>query len=197
MQMGAEKEVLGPLPAYNVQELQELMLQTTDRRVQERIRNRAKMLAEVRASRERARNPHRPFWEVMPDGAWRGERCFIIGGGPSLAGFDFERLRGQGRIIAVNKAYLDAPFADILFFMDGSTTTFYGLVQNGRLAPGCLEKWNEFKGYKVFLNILGRKLDDVYSIRGAGRTGLSNSLRKGIYHGNNSGVGAIGLAGGL
>src|SRR4030042_335661 len=97
MQTGAEREVLGPLTAYNVQELQRLMLQTTDRRVQERIRNRAKMPAEVRASRTRAINPHRPFWEVMADGAWRGERCFIIGGGPSLPGFDFERLRGGAR----------------------------------------------------------------------------------------------------
>lgn len=194
MQQGAEGEVLGPLPAYNVKELQEFMLQTTDRQVQERIRDRAKMLAEVRADRQRQINPHRPLWEVMSDGTWAGERCFIIGGGPSLIGFDFECLHGRGRIIAINKTYLDVPFADILFFMDGSKTTFYGLVQNGKLALGCLERWKEFQGHKVFLNIMGRKYDDVHSVRAAGRTGLSNSLRHGLYHGNNSGVGAVGLA---
>ena len=194
IQAGAEEAVLGPLPAYKTEELQGLMLKTMDRAVQERIRNRAKMMEEERAAGRRIINPHRPFYEVMPDGSWRGERCFIIGGGPSLTGFAFERLRGQGRIIAINRAYLDVPFADVCFFMDGSRDTFYGLVQSGRLAPGCLEAWHAFQGYKVFLNIIGRKYDDVYSIRKAGRIGLSNSLRHGLYHGNNSGVGAIGLA---
>jgi hypothetical protein len=139
-------------------------------------------------------NPHRPAYEILKDEEWAGQRCFIIGGGPSLAGFDFERLRGRGRIIAINKSYLDVPFADILFFMDGSKTTFYGLVHSGQLGPGCIEAWNNFAGHKVFLNLLGRKFDDVHSLRAAGRMGLSRSLRQGIYHGNNSGVGAVGLA---
>jgi hypothetical protein len=170
------------------------MLTLQSPKVQRFIRERDGMIA---ANMERARlkiNPHRPFYEVMPDGAWAGERCFIIGGGPSLIGFDFNRLRERGRIIAINKAYLDVPFADILFFMDGSKTTFYGHVQSGRLAPGCLEKWREFAGHKVYLNLVGRRLDDVYSVKSAGRAGLSHSIRQGLYHGNNSGVGAIGLA---
>jgi len=170
------------------------MLLTTDKRVQERYRNRAKMLAEIIESGKRKINPHLPFHEVMQDGAWAGERCFVIGGGPSLTGFDFERLRGKGRIIAINKAYIDVPFADIAFFMDGSSNTFYGLLKSGRFGQEALEKWNEFRGHKVFLNLMGRKFDDVYSIRSAGRTGLSNSIKKGIFHGNNSGVSAVGLA---
>lgn len=57
-------------------------------------------------------------WQV-PLGAWKGEACFILGGGPSLAGFDAERLRGRGRIIGVNEAGLTlAPFADVLFWAD-------------------------------------------------------------------------------
>ena len=194
MQQGAEGEVLGPLPALTMPELQKLMLQTTDKMVSQRLRDRSKMLAEVRFTTQRKIRPYRPFWEVVPDGAWAGERCFIIGGGPSLAGFDFERLRGKGRIIAINAAYLHVPFADILFFMDGSKTTFYGLAHSDKLEPGCLEKWNEFQGHKVFLNLMGRKFEDVHSVRSAGRIGLSNSMRRGIYHGNNSGVGAVGLA---
>ena len=167
---------------------------TQDRRIMEAVRDREERISEMREMMKCAISPHRPAHEILEDGAWRGERCFIIGGGPSLSGFDFERLRGKGRIIATNKSYLDVPFADILFFMDGSKTSFYGLVKSGRLASGCLEKWKAFQGHKVFLNIVGRKYDDVYSIRALGRVGLSMSLKKGLYHGNNSGAGALGLA---
>jgi len=48
---------------------------------------------------------------------WAGQECYIIGGGDSLRGFDFERLRGR-RIIAINAAYRFAPWADVLFFGD-------------------------------------------------------------------------------
>jgi hypothetical protein len=48
---------------------------------------------------------------------WRNETAFIIGGGPSLEGFDAEVLRGR-RVIAINNAYLLAPWADILFWGD-------------------------------------------------------------------------------
>lgn len=48
---------------------------------------------------------------------WPGETCFIIGGGTSLVGFDFERLRGR-RLIAINSSAFAAPFADVLFYGD-------------------------------------------------------------------------------
>lgn len=49
---------------------------------------------------------------------WRGETVFILGGGPSLRGFDAERLRGR-RVIAVNEAGLSmCPWADIMFWAD-------------------------------------------------------------------------------
>lgn len=54
-------------------------------------------------------------WE-HPD--WSGDTVFILGGGPSLKGFDIERLRGR-RIIAVNEAGLSlCPWADVLFWAD-------------------------------------------------------------------------------
>ena len=60
----------------------------------------------------------REKWSV-PLGAWKGETAFILGGGPSLKGFDAECLRGKGRIIAVNDAGLHlAPWADVLFWAD-------------------------------------------------------------------------------
>lgn len=58
-------------------------------------------------------------WQI-PRGAWAGEVAFILGGGPSLAGVDVDRLRGRGRVVAVNDAGLDvAPWADVLYFADG------------------------------------------------------------------------------
>lgn len=59
------------------------------------------------------------FWRI-PLGAWAGDPCFILGGGPSLKGFDVPRLKGRGRVIAVNNAGLDlCPWADVLYFADG------------------------------------------------------------------------------
>ena len=60
-----------------------------------------------------------PPWRI-PLGAWAGSPAFILGGGPSLARVDLDRLRGRGRVIAVNNAGLDlAPWADVLYFADG------------------------------------------------------------------------------
>lgn len=56
---------------------------------------------------------------TIPHDAWAGETAFILGGGPSLKGFDAERLRGRGRIIGINEAGLTmAPFCDVLFWAD-------------------------------------------------------------------------------
>lgn len=49
---------------------------------------------------------------------WIGKTVFLIGGGPSLTGFDFERLRGKGIIVAINDAVRFAPFADVAFTID-------------------------------------------------------------------------------
>lgn len=54
-------------------------------------------------------------WRVPVD-AWKGERCFILGGGPSLADVDVGAL--DGRIIAVNNAFTLRPDADLLYFSD-------------------------------------------------------------------------------
>lgn len=42
-----------------------------------------------------------PFWDDAP--------AYIVGGGPSLSGFDFMRLRSLRHVIAVNQAMFDAP----------------------------------------------------------------------------------------
>jgi hypothetical protein len=169
-----------------------MFLTTKDPRVRRLIAD-APALMEMNRKRTRNQmNPYHPFADVIADGAWSGERAFIIGGGPSLIGFDFERLRGRGRIIAINKSFLDVPFADVLYFMDFDP--FYVPIKKGKWGADVLAKWNAFKGHRVFLNIMGRELEDVYSVRSLGMNGISTSLRMGIYHGNNSGVGALALA---
>jgi hypothetical protein len=68
-------------------------------------------------------------WRV-PAGLWAGRAAFILGGGPSLRGFDVDRLRGRGAVIGVNNAALDlAPWADLLFFADGMDR-WYGWNRN-------------------------------------------------------------------
>ncbi len=54
-------------------------------------------------------------------GIFENEDCFIVAGGPSLHGFDFDRLNGK-RVIAVNHSYLYTK-PDILCALDG---TFFG-----------------------------------------------------------------------
>jgi hypothetical protein len=191
MQAGSEEgdgdiKILRPCPALLEMEL--MMLTTRSRRVQELLRDRQRLINEGRDAVKRQVAPHNPASQVLHDGDWAGKPAFLIGGGPSLLGFDFERLRGKGHVIAINRAFEFIPFADILFFMDWK---FYKRCHD---IPDIREKWTSFTGHKVFLNLMGRKLDDVYSMRSLGRNGVSGSLAKGLYHGNNSGVGALNLA---
>jgi hypothetical protein len=132
------------------------------------------------------------FADRIPDGAWAGQRCFIIGGGPSLKGFDFERLRGQGRIIAINKAFKDVPFADIMFAMD---RPLLDDLSSGKLGEDYRQAFEAFEGAKLWLDLSGYSYPaGVYSVPSAGATGWSKSLSQGLVHGNNSGYGAINLA---
>lgn len=58
--------------------------------------------------------PHPNEWLT---GFFRGDDVYIVGGGPSLAGFDFSRLDGR-RVIATNNAIEDVKNPDILLFVD-------------------------------------------------------------------------------
>jgi hypothetical protein len=165
-----------------------MLLTTRSRSVKQILRQRDEAQRTIRDNIKRQVSPHRPLSEALADGAWAGEPAFIIGGGPSLVGFDFERLRGRGRVIVINRAFEFVPWADLLFFMDHR---FYKMCHD---EPAKREKWEAFGGMKVFLNLMGRKLDDCYSVRSLGRRGVSWSIAKGLYHGNNSGHGALNLA---
>jgi len=49
---------------------------------------------------------------------WGDRPAIIVGTGPSLAGFDHDRLRGLGNVLAVKEAVWDLPFADACFGLD-------------------------------------------------------------------------------
>jgi len=57
-----------------------------------------------------------PRWEPKP--IWAGRDCFIVGGGPSLRGFDFSLLRAE-RAIGCNNAFRLGPdICDYCVFVD-------------------------------------------------------------------------------
>jgi hypothetical protein len=49
---------------------------------------------------------------------WDDRTVFIVGGGPSLRGFDFKRLWDAGHVVCVNQSMLDIDFCDAAVSMD-------------------------------------------------------------------------------
>lgn len=159
-----------------------ISIHSNDQRVREILR----MKNDYKTTVPYSRSLHR----VLKDGAWAGQRCFLVGGGPSLTGFDFSRLKGE-RVIAINRAFVECPFADILFFMDKSR--FYKWTMDGKFGDKAKQAFINFKGHKVFL-YMNHEIKDVLYIPRAGRAGVPVSLKDGIHHGTNSGYGALQIA---
>lgn len=138
------------------------------------------------------------FWEKVPDGAWQGKPCYIIGGGPSLQPhwpWLTPRLQGQ-LTIGINRAY-ELLEPTIAFGMDPK---FIKWIQMGKYGEPAREKWENLKSYKVWLCTNPWSLpDDVYILKCHGgymaaRQAFPFTMENGIGHGNNSGYGALNLA---
>lgn len=142
---------------------------------------------------ETPKGPKQHIGKVLLFREWKDQPCFVVGGGPSLRGFDFERLNGKGRIIAVNKSFLAVPFADIMFAMD---TDFYAWLVDGDLGTGPKAAFQEFKGIKIWLDNhnYNFKHKDIFFVHRSRIPEMARSWEKGIFTGNNSGVGALMLA---
>lgn len=137
----------------------------------------------------------------MPDGAWSGKPCFIVGGGPSLKDFDWTKLKGH-RTIGVNRAF-ERFEPTIIFSMD---TDFIDWVRNdmySRVKDGAetKTKFLASKAYKVWLRMTPVKLPENFFIVRVAKNyfyGLRNftlqSMQEGICHGDNSGYAALNLA---
>lgn len=88
------------------------------------------------------------FW--VPEPIWAGQTVFLIGGGPSLRCFDFGRLLGR-HCLAINEAFVDAPWADLLFFRDHewfarnetALTGWRGIIAT--VSPGAARDWPQLR----------------------------------------------------
>lgn len=133
--------------------------------------------------------------EVLRTNQWSGGRCFIVGGGESLKGFDFDKLNGE-LTIGINRSF-ERIDSTLLYLMD---SRLYRWLINGDLnkhdKSDVLQKWNNFKGHKIFLcPLAGGEIDDeIYAVRRIIQPSISLNLNKGIHGSNNSGLGAIMLA---
>jgi hypothetical protein len=105
----------------------------------------------------------------------------LIGGGPSLTLEDVEFVRGKARVIAINDAYLLAPWADVLYAADRSwIDRHYGVP--------C------FKGRKYSIDSKDpTPRQDWTVLRNTGPLGLEMDP-SGLRAGFNSGYQAINLA---
>lgn len=144
--------------------------------------------------RQEGRTIYKPLHEVMPSGIWKGRRCFIVGGGTSLKGFDFSQLKGE-LVIAVNRAMEYIPNAAIMFSQDAR---LWGWYEDGSLGEEARSKFQSFKGFRTWLNTPNFPFpEDIYTIpctnkRDFGWTSLNYSA--GLPFCSSSGLSALCLA---
>ncbi len=111
---------------------------------------------------------------------FKDETIYIIGGGPSLNNFDFRTLTGK-KTIAINKAVIYHPTADILYWTDGR---FYTWFKN---------EVDNYKGLKFALKPGSLYTNDIKILRKGKPHGLEEDPQT-LSHGFNSGYAAINLA---
>jgi hypothetical protein len=134
-------------------------------------------IAPLKRAEPAASHPPQPY--SIP-AKWKGETCYIIGGGPSLAGFDWGRLAGR-KTIAINKAFLSYPDADILYWTDSRFYSWHKSEIDAFGGERYTLRWNqEHKG-------------DIKLLNKGMRFGLE-TRRDTLAHGNNSGYAAVNLA---
>ena len=134
--------------------------------------------------------------DKLKSNSFEGKRCFIIAGGESLQGFDCNRLSND-LSVGINKAFQFYRDSTVNYSMDQD---LYDKIHDGRLSNhsglDVLEKWNEYRGIRVFLCPLTQKQfsKDVYLVKRTHSDIVSKDPSYGIYPGRNSAVGALMLA---
>lgn len=145
------------------------------------------------------------FSEVLP--LWNGDTAIIIGGGPSLTLDQVDiaqRANESGvRCIAVNAAYLVAPWADVLFFADSHFWRWQvegaAYPTLGMSASDVRNRFSEFSGQKCTIQNSGANVtdDEVHMLRNKTHPdhgyGLSANPRE-LVTGRNSGFQSLNLA---
>ena len=136
------------------------------------------------------KNPTKIDWSNRPSAAnwpydsvkplWLGETVYIIGGGPSLKGFEWSSLLGK-RTIAINRAVQFWPQADACYWTDSRVYQWYK------------KDIDKFQGLKFTIRSGVPYEGTVYILKKGQKFGLE-SARDTLAHGNNSGYAAINLA---
>lgn len=139
--------------------------------------------------------PGSPSKKKLPrvyDKCWAGQRCFILGGGPSLNDMDLKNLP-TGRVIAINRAFEICPQADVVFSLD---SRWYVWTSDGSLGEEVQQKLRDFPGIQVMMALDSTRYPiEVQRIRPyTNPNGISPSLEHGLGYGTNSGVAALNLA---
>jgi len=140
-----------------------------------------------------------PLWTKLTGGEWKGERCFIIGGGPSLEGFDFSRLEHScERVIVCNRGFVEAPFADIMVAMDIDLYNWLLAKEIGRTQEEQIKitkAFHAFKGLRVWIDMNNSLMNaPVHYVHRESRPVIHKRMKNGVFTGNNIGVGALCLA---
>lgn len=122
-------------------------------------------------------------------GSCSGQLATVVGGGPSLRGFDFTQLKGKSNIIAINAAFKHVPFADACFSEDVRFIEEFGPRLNefpGHVIWHCLKGIDPERGRKACqkVTIIRELRDDKYWSKDLSSLSFSS----------NSAVGAINLA---
>lgn len=148
-------------------------------------------MGQSRRTPEGARSSNKStFSSIMPDGTWKGRRCFIVAGGPSLRGFDWTKLDGE-IVIAVNRAF-EFCNPTVCYSMD---TRFWSWVEKKEFGSPAWTKYRDMPGFKCFLDTTGFPFTpDVYIIPNGGANLFTSSIIDGLSSGQNSGHGAVNLA---
>ncbi len=101
------------------------------------------------------------LFEKLHKDIWKGRRVFIVGGGPSLKGFDFNKLKGE-IVITVNRTFEDVPWSVLNVSQDARV---WGMYEGDKFGKESTKKWREYKGYKVFVNVQPFPFpEDIYTI---------------------------------
>ena len=111
---------------------------------------------------------------------WLGETVYIIGGGPSLKGFNWQQLNTK-KTIAINRAVQFYPNADAVYWTDARVYMWYK------------KDIDKFKGLKFTVKAASNYAGKVNVLKKGVKFGLE-AKRDSLAHGNNSGYAAINLA---
>jgi hypothetical protein len=125
----------------------------------------------------------------LEGGQWNGQTVSIIGGGPSLKGFDFSRIPKHRKVIAINAAFKFCPQADVFFTEDYRFLEKFGAELDsfqGVKVWHCLKGIKKEKGLALCpsLTVIEEKRDDKFWAKDLFSLSFSS----------NSAVGAINLA---